>query len=95
MTTKRINLVTWPANDLAATLVAVAILLVLQSTMLTGIFSTPAAYAGCAGAVVVRYLHQCGYRITDGTWRVRLALLIIGVLAVAAGGFIAILLGSK
>lgn len=84
----------WPANDFFSTLFGVAIFLSLNS-VLNGLVSPSAAIAGSFAALVMRYLHQCGYSIVDAVWRVRLVLLATFIGAVVLGGFVAMLLGFE
>lgn len=90
MTIKR-----WPASDIASTLIWIAVLLAAQSTVLHGIVSLSAVIAGSFAALVLRYLHQCGYSIIGSSWRIRLGLLAVFVVAVLVGGGTAVMLGAQ
>lgn len=85
MTAIHLQVKAWPLADVMAKLAGLAILLVVQRTLLAGVLSTSAAVAGCTVADTLRCRHQYGHSILPGSIRVRLALLCVFVLAAVAG----------
>ena len=90
-----ITLKKWPASGIVSSLIGVVALLAVQSTVLSGIVSLTAVIAGSFGALVLNYLHHCGYSILGSSWWLRLGLLAVFVVAVILGGSTAMLFGIQ
>lgn len=85
----------WDSGSMLSTLAAVAIVWLFYVALPSRMVSASSLVAACLSVSIMRYLHQCGYSIMSSSWRVRLVLLTVFVLAILLGNAAAVMLGVR